>query len=89
MRRIIKKLNIKMSAVGNTAPNKGDKLNKGTKKVNARSNIKNDKPTMIPKNKLRPKPPLLALLNTKGIARINIKAVAMGFINFDQYTNSY
>ena len=84
IRRIIKRLNKRMSAVGKTAPNNGDKLNNGTKKINARSSIKNDKPTMTPKNKLRPKPPLLALLKTNGIARINIKAVAKGFISFDQ-----
>ena len=73
-----------MVSVGNRAPTIGIKLNNGTKNVNALSNIKNDNPTIMPKNRLRPNPPLRALLKTNGMAKININMVAKGFTSLDQ-----
>ena len=67
-----------MVNVGSKAPTIGIKLNRGTKNVNALSKIKNDKPTIIPRNRLRPNPPPLEFLKTNGIAKINIKMVAKG-----------
>ena len=73
---------------GAIAPNNGEILKSGTKNTNALFNIKNPRPTIIPRNKLLPIPPLRISLNTNGTAKMSITAVAKGVTIFDQKASS-